>query len=233
MLGLQWLQPVGNVWSESILDATVLSVAVAFVVHRWIVGPLDARLSGLLQQLTEAKQEAERLSQVDPLTGIPNRRTFFEQFDREWSRSERNGQPMSLVMLDIDFFKRVNDEHGHRAGDATLKRVAEVIYEGCRRHDYYCRYGGEEFCILLTDADLHGATQFAERLRSSVSETEVCHDGKLLSVTVSLGVAQRTPGMRCLDDFIEAADQALFRAKQAGRDRVEFEPIDASEFAVV
>ena len=124
-------------------------------------------------------------------------------------------------MLDIDFFKRLNDTHGHLAGDAVLRKLAEVMQSTCRDYDDVGRFGGEEFCILLAETLLVDAVNFAERLRATIEETVVRHDNRRISVTVSIGVAQHGPLTGNMTSLIECADQALFEAKRAGRNRVQ------------
>jgi diguanylate cyclase (GGDEF)-like protein len=132
-----------------------------------------------------------------------------------------SGKPLSVVMIDIDFFKKVNDTYGHSCGDAVLKQVARVIQSSVRGNDLAARYGGEEFCILLPDADAERARQAAERVRSSVAATATDYEGQSLSVNVSLGVAQYDAARDVSGkSLIDRADQALYASKLAGRNRV-------------
>jgi two-component system cell cycle response regulator len=164
--------------------------------------------------------EMKQLAWTDPLTGILNRRTFFELFKGEWARSTRDRGPLSCVLMDIDFFKRINDTLGHAAGDMTLQVVARLLREHCRASDFLCRYGGEEFCVLLPQANELGAARWAERLRQRIAETEIEAAGKIVRITASFGVAERLEDTAGPEALVDRADQALLVAKQSGRDRV-------------
>lgn len=172
------------------------------------------------RQLMIANLELERLTRIDGLTSLGNRRYFDEYMQAEWRRALRNSTRMSLMMIDVDNFKRYNDAYGHLAGDEVLKQVAGVIQGGAlRAADLAARFGGEEFVVVLLDTELEGAGAVAERLVQRVRELGIPHgDGR---VTISAGVASLVPGEASSpDDIINAADLALFRAKAAGRDRV-------------
>jgi diguanylate cyclase (GGDEF)-like protein len=160
------------------------------------------------------------LADHDPLTELLNRRTFFELVEKELSRSRRIGYPLSCVMIDVDFFKKVNDTHGHMAGDAVLKSVSQLLKKCCRETDYVSRYGGEEFCALLPDTDGQGAVVWAERYRLAVAETPAVVAEISVQVTVSMGVAQRYHGTDTPEKLLDIADQALLEAKKLGRNRV-------------
>jgi len=182
-------------------------------------GELLARISAA-QRVLKLERKLRANSKEDPLTGVLNRRTFYELYEREWKRSLRYGLPLSCVLLDIDFFKKINDTHGHPAGDAALRAVAQLLSRQCRATEYVCRFGGEEFCVLLPETNEHGATIWAERVRSALAELTIEIPGELLKVTGSFGVAERLDDMQGPEDAVEAADQALLVAKQSGRDRV-------------
>lgn len=158
--------------------------------------------------------EATR-AQIDPLTGLWNRRYFEQRLSAETSACQRHGRPLSCVMSDIDLFKKLNDKYGHPAGDDALRTVAEVMRETCRREDVICRYGGEEFAILCPDVKCDGAAVLAERLRTGISNAKLTVPG--VHVTCSFGVTDSAAGT---DSLIARADAALYRAKQAGRNRV-------------
>lgn len=207
-------------WSVAITDAAVLTLVSCAILYLWIIKPLDRNLTVMVDALHNARAEAEKLSQIDPLTGVLNRRAFFERFEREWDRSNRNGMFLSCIMLDLDLFKQVNDTHGHLAGDAILKMVAELLQTDCRLNDDVCRYGGEEFCILLPESEQDEAAAFAVRMCGIIEQTPTCHGNKVIHVTASFGVAQRKERMSSVEELVDAADQALLRAKQSGRNRV-------------
>ncbi|HLA34767.1 MAG TPA: GGDEF domain-containing protein [Rhodocyclaceae bacterium] len=165
--------------------------------------------------------EFEQAASVDALTGIHNRRWLLDMFPRALERCERDGKPLSLLMTDIDRFKRFNDNFGHLAGDAVLKRVARQLADGLRSQDLIARFGGEEFLILLPNARIDEAMLIAERLRDLVAtECKVHTSEGVLGVTLSCGVAELRRG-ELLDDVLERADVALRRAKANGRDQVE------------
>ena len=167
--------------------------------------------------LQKANQQLQHLSRTDHLTQLYNRGHWEQRLQFEYSR---HGNSIALLMLDIDHFKSINDRHGHQAGDAVIKRVSELIHQHVRDSDVAGRYGGEEFAILLPHTDLAGARTLAERLRQSVEEQEVIHNGQAIAFTISLGIAcldRPARDHRCL---IEWADQALYTSKRAGRNRV-------------
>jgi len=176
------------------------------------------------EQATEALRELnadlERLAMVDPLTGVANRRYFYQRAAIEIGAAHRRRSPLACLMLDIDFFKSVNDEHGHAAGDQVLKRVAEICAAGIRPYDLLGRLGGEEFAVLLPDADPATAGMIAERLRVAISASPALVDGVALPVTVSIGVSVLAPADAAIDPLLDRADRALYQAKNSGRDRV-------------
>ena len=168
-----------------------------------------------------AEEAAQRLAVTDPLTGTFNRRTFLELAEKEIARSRRAGTALSLVLLDLDHFKRINDQHGHVVGDGVLIRFAKIV-QGCLRgEDLLVRYGGEEFCVLLPDVALDGAVALAERIRRSLERTRFGESSNPLRVTVSAGVARL--GREDSDDIahlLKRADEAMYGAKAAGRNQV-------------
>jgi diguanylate cyclase (GGDEF)-like protein len=162
----------------------------------------------------------ETQAHTDPLTGLANRRHFFEAADAELARSRRYEAPLSLLMLDIDRFKEVNDAHGHRAGDRVLQKLAQTCLEVLRNVDVVGRVGGEEFAILLPETASEGAVEVAERLRAAVEAAEVVREeGVPIRVTVSIGAATLA-GNANLDTLMSQADDALYDAKHRGRNRV-------------
>ena len=179
--------------------------------------PAQKELSMLALQAAEALvrtrlyEHAERLATTDGLTGLLNRRTFNSELEKRVREAQRYRRPLSLLLLDIDHFKKVNDTHGHPAGDAVLRGVAQVAAKQARETDIVARYGGEEMALILPETDAEGAARIAERIRQAVAASK--HEG--LQVTVSIGVATG------FDDLVEHADKALYRAKQSGRNRVE------------
>lgn len=170
-------------------------------------------------------QELHRLSALDGLTGIANRRTFDMMLEREWLRALRQGNPISLLLLDLDYFKQYNDHYGHQAGDECLKHIARALTLAVHRPaDVVARYGGEEFVILLPDTDEAGAVGVAQKLQQIVATLAIPHaavdSGKI--ITMSIGICSLTPeGGATSQQLIACADRALYRAKAAGRNRIE------------
>jgi diguanylate cyclase (GGDEF)-like protein len=164
--------------------------------------------------------DAQRLAALDPLTGIVNRRHFFLVGRREIERAQRYNQPLSIVMIDIDHFKHINDTLGHSAGDRVLQRFAGFCASLLREVDLFARYGGEEFVILLPNTPQTGAQRVAERLLERVGALEVQLEDSIVQLTISLGVAQMRAEYPSLETLLQCADQALYQAKQKGRDRV-------------
>ncbi len=174
-------------------------------------------VTGLLR---ERERRLDHMSKTDALTMVANRRHFLELLERELARSRRYATPVSCVMIDLDHFKEVNDRHGHMVGDQVLVAVAEALRRSIRDSDVVARYGGEEFVLLLPSTDVTGAQELAERCRAVVAATQVAGRHGLLSVTASMGVASLAGGSGDLDQLLSAADDALYRAKSDGRDRV-------------
>ncbi len=164
--------------------------------------------------------EVYRLTTVDGLTQVFNRRYFDEALDRELSRVRRYGRGLSLVLIDIDKFKRINDEHGHLAGDAVLKEVASTLKAKIRREDVLARYGGEEFALLLPEIELKGALAMAEKARKLIEHHSFAFDGVSIPVTISLGVSALAEKGEGPKPFIQRADERLYEAKTSGRNRV-------------
>lgn len=178
----------------------------------------------LCQQLQSANQILKHLVRFDDLTQIANRRWFNDYLNQEWQRLRREQLPLSLILCDIDFFKRFNDTYGHQAGDRCLRRVAKTIQSVVKRpSDLVARYGGEEFAIVLPNTTVAGAEEVATRIRKAIKALRIPHINSLVhpSVTLSLGVASVTPDPAIsLERLLTLADKALYQAKRSGRDRV-------------
>ncbi|HWU36393.1 MAG TPA: GGDEF domain-containing protein, partial [Candidatus Acidoferrum sp.] len=172
-------------------------------------------------------EETRQLAITDELTGLANHRQFYHQLAREVRRAQRYKRPLTLLMLDLDYFKQYNDKFGHLAGDQALRETAEVLRRNARDVDILARYGGEEFAIILPETEMERALIHAERARAAVAGH--AFRGKDSNpqgdLTVSIGVATLTPAMRKIEELVHAADQALYRAKSQGRNRLELAPI--------
>lgn len=179
--------------------------------------PFPAGIGELRRQLGALAQEVR----TDPLTRVANYRSFREHLDQELERSGRNGRPTGLLMIDIDHFKKVNDVHGHEIGNLALVHVAGVISRQVRKLDTVCRYGGEEFAVILPETDLNAGIPVAERIRLALADTPVPITEGALSLTASLGLATYYPLSPVpAEELIKQADQYLYQAKQQGRNQV-------------
>lgn len=164
-------------------------------------------------------ERLELLSLTDPMTGALNRRAFSQRLDLQ-HRQALQGTPYSLCVLDLDHFKRINDTLGHAAGDAALLHLVAVLQAGLREHDLLCRVGGEEFCLLLPDTREAGARSVAERLQQALADTPFVWEGERWPLTASFGVATVASGLDSAESLLQRADQAVYRAKEAGRNQV-------------
>jgi diguanylate cyclase (GGDEF)-like protein len=179
---------------------------------------------GVIRDITERKafeRKLMELATIDGLTGALNRRAFLEVAENAFRLAQRYDRPLSVLMIDADHFKLVNDTHGHHVGDLVLARLAQICSQGLRSTDSFGRLGGEEFVALLPETDLTHAREVAERLVQAVREARVePGDGRVITFTVSIGVTCAQWPSRDIDAVIQAADQQLYRAKNEGRDRV-------------
>ncbi len=197
-------------------------------------GSVDS-LIGFMFDISERKRTEERLARLqkeledfsfkDGLTGVANRRMFDSVMEIEWANARRNRQPLSLIVLDVDYFKQYNDRYGHLKGDDCLRRVAEALSGAATRsRDFFARFGGEEFIFILPETDARAAAKVAERCRTLIFKQQIPHEhspaGQLL--TISLGIGTTVPTHdREPKDFIDEVDRLLYRAKQLGRNRAE------------
>lgn len=203
-----------------------LMTGIAMRVHRSLrrTWQLTFEKEDLVAELTAARDGMSILAETDGLTGLANRRRFNQALEAEFSRSRRSGLPLSLIILDVDYFKNYNDSYGHVAGDSTLQRIGNVLKESCNRaSDVVARYGGEEFAAILPETDQHDAAVLAERIRARTEALAIAHTGSHIAdhVTVSVGVI--TSGGERLEStrqLISMADEQLYRAKAQGRNVV-------------
>lgn len=192
---------------------------------------LEVRVAERTQALKEANRRLQAISLTDPLTGLRNRRYFDEKIEREAVRAKRNTAPLSLLMIDIDHFKRVNDQYGHPAGDVVLRQVASTLKSCLKREtDVAARFGGEEFCILLPNTPHEGALHVAEIIRQTIEQNRInLPDGQPINLTVSIGLSTLPPALFDRTDLLlQVADTALYQAKSDGRNRVVFRPVAES-----
>ncbi len=179
-------------------------------------------MAALQKQLEASNRELTRLSSLDGLTEIANRRYFDDHLDKEWRRSVRDKTLLALILIDVDYFKPFNDNYGHQRGDECLQHVAKALSHALQRPaDFVARYGGEEFVVVLPETDARGAMQIAENLRAAVDALHMEHVCSKICdhVTISLGVACCSPDFQKPGDIIKAADQALYQAKERGRNQ--------------
>lgn len=169
-------------------------------------------------------KEAEELKALvikDPLTGLFNMRHFKQTLEKELERTQRTNMPTSLIMIDLDFFKKINDEWGHEVGNLVLKQTSQAIRNNTRALDIQCRYGGEEFTVICPSSDLLMSKQVAQRIHESIASLQLEIDGKPLKVTASLGIATQTKSnATSATEFIKQADEQLYLAKQKGRNQI-------------
>ena len=185
------------------------------------------RIVGMQRDIHAAHRRLRQIATLDGLTCIPNRRYFDETLATEWKRCQRAGAPLSLVLIDVDFFKQFNDAYGHQAGDQCLKAIASALTESLFRvEDSVARYGGEEFAAILPGTDSRGAQAVAERMRASVRELRIPHERGIDSLaSCSFGIASLRPDSeRSAEQLLQAADHSLYEAKHGGRNRSELNP---------
>jgi len=182
---------------------------------------LEDEVSKRTVELNEARKVAEEQARTDVLTGLNNRRAFFEFAEYSFAQTKRYKMPLTMIMLDIDFFKDVNDNYGHAVGDEVLKFIASLLKIHTRPTDVIARIGGEEFVILMSDCDYQSAMKAAENLCNRVEEKGVFDTDMKLAVTASFGVAAYSNSNKSVEDLVKCADEALYKAKQKGRNRVE------------
>lgn len=178
-----------------------------------------AQLKQFAAELAISNRRLEHTAMTDLLTGLPNRRAGTDALAKAWPAASRSQQPLSVLVLDIDYFKRINDTHGHAVGDKVLVAVAQELQRAARKNDAVCRWGGEEFLMVCENTDLKAALLAADRLRRTVESMKIDAGGSPIRTSVSIGVASREASMIDADSLVNAADRALYRAKESGRNR--------------
>ena len=175
------------------------------------------------KDLAASNERLQRLALTDALTELPNRRFAMERFEQEWALSKRGDRTLSCMMVDIDYFKPINDKYGHQAGDEALKWVANALRQSARTQDVVCRYGGEEFVVICPDTGIDAAYKCAERLRLNVAALKFKSQENSIRLTVSIGVAQKKEGVASIERLLSRADECLYAAKEGGRNRTVYE----------
>ena len=221
-----------NMFGNSVNSTTILiiSLVISYIRYkarveefnnRKIIQEKQDELARVNKELEQANHKLEKLSQTDSLTGISNRAVFDRSIKIEWDRCRRHFVPLSLIMIDIDFFKAFNDNYGHQSGDECLRKVAKVLSDNARRSsDVASRYGGEEFAVILPDMSREAAIKLAEKMRHDVEKLNIVHEYSATSehLTISLVVYTATPSDKSsADEFIRIADKALYEAKNENR----------------
>lgn len=194
--------------------------------YGYIIKPFkDQELKAILQiafKQYEYNQKLEKQATTDPLTGVFNRRQFFDLAEKEIARSLRYHEPFSLLMIDIDHFKKINDTYGHSIGDEIIKNVAKTIFNNLREVDLIGRFGGEEFIIILSKTELKDAVLVAERLRLKIESSSIKSADQIIKCTVSIGIGTYQENDQNIIDIINRADECLYCAKNQGRNQVNF-----------
>lgn len=178
-------------------------------------------LDSMTKIVADRTQVLETLSNTDPLTNVANRRALFERGNAEFSRVQRTHNKFTLILLDCDFFKAINDQYGHSFGDEVLKHICKVCSEEIRNIDFFARYGGEEFIVLLPESDLAGAVKTAERIQRAIANNLIRFNGDEICVTLSLGICSVNNTHTSFEAVIKDADIAMYQAKKNGRNRIE------------
>ncbi len=197
------------------------SIAIAFNAMNKKLSETTISLESMRKIVAEKTYVLEQLSKTDSLTNIANRRALFERGSAEFSRVQRNQSLLSVILLDCDLFKNINDQYGHLFGDEVLKMICKVCSNEIRKIDFFARYGGEEFIILLPDSELSGAIETAKRIQRSLANNCLAFEGNDVQVTVSIGISMANAEHKSFEALLNSADTAMYEAKKNGRDRIE------------
>jgi len=197
------------------------SIANAFNEMNVELSETTISLESMTKIVAERTQVLEQLSNTDPLTEVANRRALFERGNAEFSRLQRTKNKFTVILLDCDLFKNVNDQYGHLFGDEVLKHICKICTEEIRNIDFFARYGGEEFILILPESEISGAVKTAERIQDSLANNCIAFEGKDVCVTLSLGICAVSSKHDNFEAVIKDADAAMYRAKENGRNRIE------------
>lgn len=178
-------------------------------------------IQGYVEQLTSANRRLQAMAMTDPLTGLPNRRFGMERLNEAVKEASRHKEPLSCIMVDLDAFKKINDNYGHHCGDMVLKDIAAILLKAAREYDTICRMGGEEFLIISSRNSAENTHIFAERLRRDIESHPITFDDKVITITASFGVSEWQSNYATGEQLIKQADRAMYKAKQSGKNRVE------------
>ncbi|GAM09503.1 response regulator PleD [Geobacter sp. OR-1] len=211
--------PISKLMSEINANRLLISIS-AILTIGILVGITYFLTWRLVIQLDAAQKSLKKLASTDELTGIKNRRQIMKRLDEEFSRASRLGEPLCIIIMDIDHFKKINDTYGHPCGDRVLKQVASLITENLRNYDRIGRIGGEEFLLVSPGSSIDDARTLAERLRQTINNEQFGEGGCRFSITISAGVTALAQADDNVDILIKRADEALYEAKQSGRNRV-------------
>ncbi|MDT8310138.1 MAG: diguanylate cyclase [Methylophaga sp.] len=203
-------------YKKELLFGVLLLIGLLLVGH---IASLRAQIKSRTRELQAAKQLAEIEARTDALTGLPNRRHFLESLGRDTANAERHQWPLTVISMDIDFFKTINDQYGHAAGDETLRQISQTFKHYSRASDAVARIGGEEFALICLNSSAAETEQLAERLRTEIANTVITYQAQQFNITLSLGIAIMQPGDD-VDQLLRKADLALYEAKQTGRNKV-------------
>jgi diguanylate cyclase (GGDEF)-like protein len=195
--------------------------AADYIAKPFSANVVKLRVRNQIQMINQIRT-IEQMGMIDQLTNIPNRRSFDSRLGMEWNQAIREQTPISILMMDLDGFKEINDTYGHQQGDNILQTISKIFTNSLKRPgDFTARWGGEEFVVLLPNTPLSGALEVAENIRLDVENTEILFARQILKITISIGVNSQVPTKDCLiSDFIALADKALYDAKQAGKNKV-------------
>lgn len=206
--------------SEPYSDNALTTVVLTFSYTSLFFYAYSSRSVSYFRRMTEANRQLRSLAATDPLTGLMNARAYYAACERMIGAAQRSGTPFSVLFIDLDHFKRINDNYGHEAGDTVLREVAACLQANTRQSDALGRIGGEEFSMFLPDTDLPGAKQVAEKLRTDIEALLPTTGETQLKITASIGVAKNEARHHSIEDIQREADQAMYQAKQQGRNRV-------------
>jgi two-component system cell cycle response regulator len=218
--GAWWCVDDGSTNGSYVNDEQIMREARMSNGDRIKIGPTIFKFLSGEDVEAQYHEEIYRMTIIDGLTQVHVKRYLLEALDKELMRARRHQRELSFLMLDIDHFKKINDVHGHLAGDYVLKEVARLIQQRIRRDEVLARYGGEEFAIILPETTLEGACALAEGLREKIEESRFVFQGETIRVTISIGAAILVEDHRASLDLIKKADEKLYEAKRAGRNRV-------------